>query len=141
MAELLTLRCPIRGVLKASAKSADGLTPSEEKLRIDAIRYLIGKGYPKDTIRVETVIKKFGEKGRNSFRADLAVLDIPVSMIAKGDGRRTAKVFHKRSIHRSNRCSILPSGWIAWRCTGTTLNIGCSGRNLSKVSDPSLKAR
>jgi type I restriction enzyme M protein len=74
----LTLVCPVRGRLKAQAKSADGLRPTEERLRVDAIRYLIDQGYPTENIWVEAVIKRFGSAGRNSFRADLAVLDVPV---------------------------------------------------------------
>ncbi len=85
MADELTLECPIRGILKAKAKSADGLKPSEEKLRIEAIRHLIAEGYPPDHIKVEAVIKKFGHGGKNSFRADLAVLDVPVVTVRSGD--------------------------------------------------------
>jgi type I restriction enzyme M protein len=77
----LTLVCPIRGPLKAPAKSADGLTPSEEARRIEAIDFLIKKGYPKQNFKVEATIKKFGHGGKNSFRADLAVLDVPVANI------------------------------------------------------------
>jgi type I restriction enzyme M protein len=77
----LTLICPVRGRLKAKARSADGLTPTEEKLRVDAIRHLTDVGYPKENIWVEAVIKRFGSGGRNSFRADLAVLDVPVSSV------------------------------------------------------------
>ena len=84
MADPLILDCPIRGILKAKAKSADGLSPSEEKLRIDAIRHLISQGYPKENIKVEAVLKKFGHGGKNSFRADLAALDVPVAAIAAG---------------------------------------------------------
>jgi type I restriction enzyme M protein len=78
----LTLICPVRGRLKARARSADGLTPTEEKLRVDAIRHLISVGYPKENIWIEAIIKRFGSGGRNSFRADLAVLDVPVSSVA-----------------------------------------------------------
>jgi type I restriction enzyme M protein len=85
MAAGLTLVCPVRGRLKARARSADGLQPSEERLRVEAIRYLIERGYPKENIRVEAVIKRFGSGGRNSFRADLAVLDVPVSTIPADD--------------------------------------------------------
>lgn len=85
MSEELTLVCPIRGRLKAKSRSADGLLPSEEKLRIDAIRYLINHGYPKENIKIEAVIKRFGNSGRNSFRADLAVLDTPIKNINSGD--------------------------------------------------------
>jgi type I restriction enzyme M protein len=85
MSENFTLICPIRGILKTSAKSADGLRPSEEKLRIDAIKYLLNEGYPKENIKIEAIIKRFGNSGRNSFRADLAVLDVPVGSIRSGD--------------------------------------------------------
>lgn len=85
MAAGLTLVCPVRGPLKAKARSADGLTPSEERFRVEMIRHLIGLGYSKDNIRVEAVIKRFGSGGRNSFRADLAVLDIAVSDLPHDD--------------------------------------------------------
>ena len=85
VAASLKLVCPIRGALKAPARSADGLTPSEETRRIEAINFLLRKGYPKDQIRVEATVKRFGNKGRNSFRADLAVLDVPVNSIGRGD--------------------------------------------------------
>lgn len=77
----LTLVCPIRGRLKAKAKSSDGLTPSEEKWRVEAIRHLIDQGYPASHFKVETVIKRFGNAGRNSFRADFVVLDQPVASL------------------------------------------------------------
>jgi type I restriction enzyme M protein len=69
--------CPVRGRLKVTGRSADGLTPSEEKFRVEAIRYLVEKGYPKSNFVIEPVIKRFGNGGRNSFRADFAVLDVP----------------------------------------------------------------
>jgi len=34
----LTLVCPVRGRLKAKAGSKDGLSPTEEKYRVEAIR-------------------------------------------------------------------------------------------------------
>lgn len=74
----LQLVCPVRGQLKVNKKSSDGLTSTEEYHRIEAIRYLINKkGYPKENFWIEPVIKKFGNSGRNSFRSDFAVLDIP----------------------------------------------------------------
>jgi type I restriction enzyme M protein len=81
MATGLTLVCPVRGRLKAMSESKDGLTPTEEKLRVEAIRHLIARGYPKENIRVEAVLKRFGNSGRNSFRADIVVLDSPVAAI------------------------------------------------------------
>ena len=81
----LTLVCPVRGRLKAKARSKDGLSPTEEKYRVEAIKYLVAAGYPKENIRVESVLKKFGNSGRNSFRADLVVLDKPVNQVSTSD--------------------------------------------------------
>lgn len=85
MSESLTLKCPIRGVLKTSAKSKDGLKASEEFFRVEAIKHLIKKGYPPTHFKIEAVVKKFGNSARNSMRADFAVLDRPVTAIASGD--------------------------------------------------------
>jgi type I restriction enzyme M protein len=85
MSEALMLTCPIRGVLKASSKSKDGLKPSEEYFRVEAIKFLLKLGYPKDNFKIEAVVKRIGNAGRNSMRADLAVLDVPANMIAHGD--------------------------------------------------------
>jgi type I restriction enzyme M protein len=81
----LKLVCPVRGALNAPARSADGLKPTEEARRIEAIHFLLSKGYPKDHIKVEATIKKFGHGGKNSFRADLAALDVPLSSIKPKD--------------------------------------------------------
>jgi type I restriction enzyme M protein len=81
----LKLVCPLRGPLNAPAKSADGLKPSEEARRIEAITFLLAKGYPAENIKVEATIKRFGHGGKNSFRADLAVLDVPVDSINAHD--------------------------------------------------------
>ena len=71
----------MRGVLKASGKSADGLSPSEEALRVEAIKHLIKEGYPRENFKIEAIIKRFGNSGRNSFRADFAVLDVDASSV------------------------------------------------------------
>ncbi|RFP66460.1 hypothetical protein D0N36_03690 [Hymenobacter lapidiphilus] len=81
----LTIVCPIRGVLKAAAKSKNGLKPSEERIRVEAIKHLIQLGYPKDHFQIETVVKKFGNSGRNSLRADFTVLDVPVASVKSTD--------------------------------------------------------
>lgn len=83
--EKLILSCPIRGILKASGKSSDGLTPSEEALRVEAIRYLLKEGYPKENFLIEPIIKRFGHGGRNSFRADFAVLDSSANRVNSHD--------------------------------------------------------
>lgn len=77
MAEGYTLRCPIRGILKVSGRSKDGLTATEERYRIEALQHLVDEGYPVANFVVEPVLKRFGNAGRNSFRADFAVLDVP----------------------------------------------------------------
>lgn len=79
MGELL--HCPIRGAVIAPERAADGLIFSEEKRRIDCIKFLLAKGYPPTHIKVETTLLRFGNKGRNSFRTDLAVLDAPASTL------------------------------------------------------------
>lgn len=76
-----TLVCPIRGTLKASRKSKDGLTPTEEFRRVEALRHLVSLGYPKQNFIIEAVVRRIGNAGRNSMRADLAVLDVPASTI------------------------------------------------------------
>lgn len=83
--EALILTCPIRGVLKTGAKNKDGLKPSEEYFRVEAIKHLLKMGYPASHIKIEAVVKRFGNSGRNSLRADLAVLNVPVNTIPSGD--------------------------------------------------------
>jgi type I restriction enzyme M protein len=85
MSTKLTLKCPVRGLLKASKKSKDGLTPSEEYFRVEALKYLIANGYPPENIKIEPIVKKFGSSGRNSFRSDFAILDVPASSINTSD--------------------------------------------------------
>ena len=77
--------CPIRGQLTVNKRSKDGLSATEEFYRVEAIKYLIGKGYPKDHFWIEPIIKRFGNGGRNSFRSDFAILDIPAQSIGAND--------------------------------------------------------
>ncbi len=77
----LTLKCPVRGVLKASRRSKDGLTPTEEYFRVEAIRHLVNKGYPREHFKIEPIIRRFGHGGKNCFRSDFAVLDTPADAI------------------------------------------------------------
>lgn len=67
----LQIVCPIRGQLKVNKRSKDGLTATEEFYRVEAIKFLISKGYPKENFWIEPIIKKFGNSGRNSFRSKL----------------------------------------------------------------------
>lgn len=77
MTESALLHCPVRGALKVSQRATDRLTFTEEKHRIDAVRYLLQRQYPKDHFGIETVLFRLGRDGRNSFRADFAVYDEP----------------------------------------------------------------
>lgn len=81
----LTLKCPVRGELKTGKKSKDGLTPTEEYYRVEAIKYLIKEGYPVENFKIEPIIKKFGNAGRNSFRSDFAVLNTSAESIDISD--------------------------------------------------------
>ena len=56
-------------------RAADQLTFTEEKQRIDAIRYLLQRQYPKENFGIETTLFRLGNAGRNSFRTDFAVYD------------------------------------------------------------------
>lgn len=85
MTEHFELHCPIRGRLKTSARRADGLKPSEEFFRVEAIKYLVALGYPKAHFRIEAIVKKFGNSGRNSLRADFAILDVPATELNSND--------------------------------------------------------
>lgn len=75
--ESALLHCPIRGGLKVRQRAIDQLTFTEEKQRIDAIRYLLQRGYPKRNFGIETTLFKIGNAGRNSFRTDFAIYDRP----------------------------------------------------------------
>ncbi len=96
------LTCPVRGLLKASELAADGLKFTEERRRIDFVKFLLAKGYPKDQIKIETTLLKFGNKGRNSFRTDVAVFDVPVSDVPDDLEKRNEHVLLVAEIKRDN---------------------------------------
>ena len=76
---MANLICPVRGELGATYFAKDGLTVTEEARRIDCLKYLLSKAYPKENIECETtIIKWVGNNGRNSLRADIVVYDIPL---------------------------------------------------------------
>lgn len=77
--------CPIRGQLKVKKRSKNGLSATEEFYRVEAIKYLLSKGYPKENFWIEPIIKRFGNSGRNSFRSDFAVLDVSASTISSNN--------------------------------------------------------
>ena len=83
--ESLQIVCPIRGQLKVKKRSKDGLSATEEFYRVEAIKHLLSKGYPKTNFWIEPIIKRFGNGGRNSFRSDFAVLDVPAATISSND--------------------------------------------------------
>ena len=110
------LICPIRGPLKIRRKSADGLTALEEARRIDGIRYLLDLGIPKENVLLEPIVRRLGNAGRNSARADIAVTDKPASQVKSlpvderikhcsilgefaRDGRGSGEKIHNQVIH------------------------------------------
>ena len=103
IAEAAYLHCPIRGQLEAQQRAADGLTFTEEKHRIDAIRFLLQRGYPRDNFGIETRILRFGSEGRNSLRADFSVYEIPWSDVVQlPDEKRLEKTVLVAEIKREN---------------------------------------
>ena len=89
----LHIICPVRGQLKVKKKSKDGLTPKEEFFRVEAIKYLINLGYPKENFYIEPIVKKFGNGGRNSFRSDFAILKKAKSQYNNFDPVRSRNYF------------------------------------------------
>ncbi|NYT79062.1 N-6 DNA methylase [Alcaligenaceae bacterium] len=79
--EPLTLTCPIRGLLKPRKKASADLSSLEERHRIDAIRHCLALGYDPKNIKIEAVVAKFGNSGKNSFRCDFAILDVDADSI------------------------------------------------------------
>lgn len=79
--EPLTLTCPIRGLLKPRKKASADLSSLEERHRIDAIRHCLALGYDPKCIKIEAVVAKFGNGGKNSFRCDFAILDVEANSI------------------------------------------------------------
>jgi type I restriction enzyme M protein len=71
------LVCPIRGPLDSTYFSKDNLTITEEARRIDCIKFLLGKSYPKENFQCETIVIQYiGNNRRNSLRADIVIYDI-----------------------------------------------------------------
>lgn len=75
--EATLLHCPIRGGLRVKQRASDELTFTEEKHRIDAIRYLLQRRYPRENFGIEATLFRLGREGRNSFRTDFAIYDRP----------------------------------------------------------------
>jgi type I restriction enzyme M protein len=67
------ITCPIRGELNVSEKAKDGITWTEEYKRVECIRFLLKKGYPKNLFNFEKDVMKVGNGGRNRVRADIVI--------------------------------------------------------------------
>ena len=101
--EAIFLHCPIRGQLQVRQRAADGLTFTEEKRRIDAIKFLLQKDYPEDHFGIETRIMKLGNAGRNSLRADFFVYEEPWSEVSNWpDERRLLSTVVVAEVKREN---------------------------------------
>ena len=99
------LVCPVRGPLDAMYFSKDGLTVTEEARRIDCIKFLLSKGYPRENFQCETtVIKHIGNGGRNSLRADIVIYDISIPEIkALDDEERNKHILLVAEIKRDSK--------------------------------------
>lgn len=102
-----SLLCPIRGPLNAEYFSKDGLTVTEEARRIECIKFLLSKNYPRENFQCETVvIKHIGNNGRNSLRADIVIYDIPIiEANALDDTNRNKHVLLVAEIKRESKKS------------------------------------
>ena len=100
-----SLLCPIRGPLNAEYFSKDGLTVTEEARRIECIKFLLSKNYPRENFQCETVvIKHIGNNGRNSLRADIVIYDIPIiEANALDDTNRNKHVLLVAEIKRESK--------------------------------------
>lgn len=99
-----TLYCPIRGQLKVKTKTLDGLTFTEEKRRIDSIKYLLDRDYPADNLKIESTLIRFGNSGRNSFRTDLVVFNKSARKVERLDiDEQREHIFLIGEIKRDNK--------------------------------------
>jgi type I restriction enzyme M protein len=98
-----TLYCPVRGQLAVKAKTKDGLRFTEEKRRIDCIKFLLSKGYPAAQLQTESILLQFGHKGKNSFRTDVVAYDIPAIEAKKlGIEERRSHILLLAEVKRDN---------------------------------------
>lgn len=69
----MRLSCPIRGLLNIQEKAKDGITFTEEKRRIDLVKFLLRKKYPANLFGFEINVWDIGNSGRNHLRSDLVI--------------------------------------------------------------------
>lgn len=69
----MRLNCPIRGLLNVDEKARDGITFTEEKRRIDLVKFLLRKKYYPETFGFEVNVWDIGNSGRNHLRSDLVI--------------------------------------------------------------------
>lgn len=83
LTENLQIVCPIRGRLKVNKRSKDGLSATEEFYRVEAIKFLLSKGYPKENFWIEPIIKKFGNgMAVTALEVTLPYLMCPLQQLA-----------------------------------------------------------
>lgn len=83
------LQCPIRGVLRSPRQ--DGLNANEEQRRIECIKLLLAKGYPKEHIEPVGVLVDLGRTAHQALRADVVVYDRPLAV-----ARRQGNIVRRR---------------------------------------------
>lgn len=71
------LICPIRGTLNVEEYDKSGLNFTEEKQRIDLVKILLAKKYPRDSFKFEEIIPLGSGSGKNEkdhLRIDLSII-------------------------------------------------------------------
>lgn len=69
----MKLNCPIRGLLNVNDKAKDGITFTEEKRRIDLVKFLLSRNYDSNLFGFEINVWDIGNSGRNHLRSDLVI--------------------------------------------------------------------
>ncbi len=82
LTENLQIVCPIRGRLKVNKRSKDGLSATEEFYRVEAIKFLLSKGYPKETSGLSLLLKNLAMVGVTALEVTLPYLMCPLQQLA-----------------------------------------------------------
>ncbi|RAX53861.1 hypothetical protein CCY99_05625 [Helicobacter sp. 16-1353] len=71
----MRLKCPIRGELNVNDKAKDNITFTEEYQRIECVKFLLNRGYPKNLFDFEKNVWDIGNAGRNHLRVDIVIYE------------------------------------------------------------------
>ena len=82
---MTSLNCPIRGSLKITKRAKDGITFTEEYQRIECVKFLLSKNYPKEHFDFEKDVLAYGNRGINTLRADIILYNRNKELIKKDE--------------------------------------------------------